>query len=106
MEPGEYFLEPTPIHANIGRSTVRILVRHTGDRPVQVGSHFHFHEVNSALEFDRARARGMRLNIPAGTAVRFEPGETKEVELTAFAGARVVFGFRGLVNGPLEEDRP
>ncbi len=103
--PGEYFLEPAPVHANAGRRTIRLLVRHTGDRPVQVGSHFHFFEVNRTLEFDRAAARGMRLNIPAGTAVRFEPGETKEVELTDYAGARIARGFRGLVNGPLEDDR-
>ncbi len=105
MEPGEYFLEQTLIRANAGRRTALVLVRNNGDRPVQVGSHFHFFEVNRALEFDRAAARGMRLNVPAGTAVRFEPGETKEVELTDYAGTRVVRGFRALVNGPLEEDR-
>ncbi|HKS81485.1 MAG TPA: urease subunit beta [Candidatus Acidoferrales bacterium] len=104
MKPGEYLLdEPSgPIHANAGRKTLRLLVRNTGDRPVQVGSHFHFFEVNKGLEFARAQAYGMRLNIPAGTAVRFEPGEEKEVELTPFAGRRVVHGFSGLVDGPLD----
>src|SRR5438128_1415604 len=105
MKPGEYLLhnEAGPIEANAGRKTVRVLVRHTGDRPVQVGSHFHFFEVNVALEFDRKSAYGMRLNIAAGTAVRFEPGEEKEVELVALAGSRVVHGHRGLVNGRLEK---
>jgi urease beta subunit len=80
-----------------------VLVRHTGDRPVQVGSHYHFFEVNPALEFDRAAAYGFRLNVPAGTAVRFEPGEEKEVALVEFGGARRVFGHRGLVNGALDD---
>lgn len=104
MKPGEYLLDEAsgPIHANAGRKTLRLLVRNTGDRPVQVGSHFHFFEVNQGLEFDRAQAFGMRLNIPAGTAVRFEPGEEKEIELTPFAGRRVVHGFSGLVDGPLD----
>ena len=104
MEPGEYLLESGHIVANAGRRTVRAIVKHTGDRPVQVGSHYHFHEVNNALVFDRAAAYGMRLNIPAGTAVRFEPGEEKEVELVEFAGARVVFGHQGKVNGPLRKE--
>jgi urease beta subunit len=95
MKPGEYFLEPEPILANTGRKTARLVVRHTGDRPVQVGSHYHFFEVNDALDFDRTAARGMRLNIPAGTSVRFEPGEEKEVELTEFAGERVILGHKG-----------
>jgi urease beta subunit len=105
MKPGEYFLDETAgaIRANVGRPVTRVVVRHTGDRPVQVGSHFHFFEVNRALEFGRAAAYGRRLNIPAGTAVRFEPGEEKQVELVPFAGGRVVHGFRGLVNGPLKE---
>lgn len=104
MKPGEYLLDESsgPIRANEGRKTARLLVRNTGDRPVQVGSHFHFFEVNRGLEFDRAQAYGMRLNIPAGTAVRFEPGEEKEIELTPFAGRRVVHGFSGLVGGPLD----
>lgn len=104
MKPGEYLLdEPSgPIRANEGRKTLRLLVRNTGDRPVQAGSHFHFFEVNKGLEFDRAQSFGMRLNIPAGTAVRFEPGEEKEIELTPFAGKRVVHGFSGLVDGPLD----
>ncbi len=95
MKPGEYLLETEPILANAGRKTTRIVVKHTGDRPVQVGSHYHFFEVNDALDFDRAAARGMRLNIPAGTSVRFEPGEEKEVELTEFAGERVLLGHKG-----------
>src|SRR5271157_5202848 len=101
MNPGEYFLESGAITANAGRRTARVLVKNSGDRPVQVGSHYHFFEVNRALEFDRAAAYGMRLNVAAGTAVRFEPGEEKEVELTEFGGARVIHGFNGLVGGPL-----
>jgi urease beta subunit len=104
MTPGEYFLDEAagPIQANVGRKALRVLVRNTGDRPVQVGSHFHFFEVNASLELDRAQAYGMRLNIPAGTAVRFEPGEEKEVELTDFAGRRIVQGFSVLVDGSLD----
>jgi len=102
MEPGEYFLESVAITANAGRRTARVLVKNTGDRPVQVGSHYHFFEVNTALHFDRRAAYGMRLNVAAGTAVRFEPGEEKEVELTEFGGARVIHGFLGAVGGPLE----
>ena len=98
MKPGEYFLEQVPIEANEGRKTDKVVVRHTGDRPVQVGSHYHFFEVNEALHFDRDAARGMRLNIPAGTSVRFEPGEEKEVHLVEFAGARVVLGHKGRGN--------
>ncbi len=96
--PGEYFLESAAIEANVGRRTSNLIVRHTGDRPVQVGSHYHFFEVNSALEFDRDAARGMHLNIPAGTSVRFEPGEEKQVHLTEFAGQRVVLGHHGRGN--------
>jgi len=105
MKPGEYLLDEAAgeIQANVGRATVKLLVQHTGDRPIQVGSHFHFFEVNSALTFVRANAYGMRLNIPAGTAVRFEPGEEKEVSLVAFAGARLVYGHNGKVNGPLDQ---
>jgi len=101
MKPGEYFLESAAITANAGRRTARLLVKNAGDRPVQVGSHYHFFEVNTGLEFDRAAAYGMRLNIAAGTAVRFEPGEEKEVELTEFGGARIIHGFLGAVGGPL-----
>jgi urease subunit beta len=103
MKPGEYFLDETagPIQANAGRRTLRVLVKNTGDRPIQVGSHYHFFEVNRALAFERASGYGMRLNIPAGTAVRFEPGDEKEVELTELAGQRVVHGLNGLVGGPL-----
>ena len=99
MIPGEYFVLATDIECNTGRATVIITVVNTGDRPVQVGSHFHFFEVNRQMEFDRAKAFGMRLNIPAGTAVRFEPGEEKEVELVAFGGNRNAFGINNLVNG-------
>lgn len=95
MEPGEYFLEPSPIQANAGRRTATVIVKQTGDRPVQVGSHYHFYEVNDALKFDRAAARGMRLNIPAGTSVRFEPGDEKEVTLVEFAGEKLVLGHKG-----------
>jgi urease subunit beta len=103
MKPGEYLLNDAAgdIQANAGRKTATVLVKHTGDRPVQVGSHFHFFEVNHALQFDRQAAYGMRLNIPAGTAVRFEPGEEKEVTLVAIGGARVVYGHNGKVNGSL-----
>ena len=96
MKPGEYFLEDHAIPANAARRTTKVSVRQTGDRPVQVGSHYHFYEVNDALDFDRDAARGMRLNIPAGTSVRFEPGEEKEVELVEFGGARVILGHRNL----------
>jgi urease subunit beta len=98
MKPGEYFLEAGAIEANVGRRTVTLVVRHTGDRPVQVGSHYHFFEVNDALDFDRKAARGMRLNIAAGTSVRFEPGEEKEVHLVEFAGERLLLGHKGRGN--------
>jgi len=98
MTPGEYLLEEPAIEANVGRRTITIAVRHTGDRPVQIGSHYHFFEVNKALRFGRAQARGMRLNIAAGTSVRFEPGEEKEVELVEFAGERRIFGHQGKGN--------
>lgn len=101
MIPGEYFLAESPIIANVGRKTIKMLVSNTGDRPIQVGSHTHFFEVNKAMSFPRNKAYGYRLNIPAGTSVRFEPGETKHVELTEYGGKRVVYGFSGLVNGPL-----
>ena len=105
MNPGEYLLDESagPILANAGRNTLRLLVRNTGDRPVQVGSHYHFFETNRALSFNRSAAFGMRLNIPAGTAVRFEPGEEKDVELTEFGGARVIHGGNGLVGGAIAD---
>jgi urease beta subunit len=102
MIPGEYFLKNEPIEANAGRATTRVSVTNRGDRPIQVGSHCHFFEVNRALSFDRQAAYGMRLNIPAGTAVRFEPGDTKEIELVALGGTRTVYGINGLVNGKLQ----
>jgi urease beta subunit len=103
MNPGEYFLEADEIAINLGRRTARVMVRQTGDRPIQVGSHYHFYEVNRALDFDRDAAYGMHLDIPAGTSMRFEPGESKPVDLVEFAGARAVFGHQGLVNGGLKE---
>ncbi|MBC6476832.1 MAG: urease subunit beta [Hormoscilla sp. GM7CHS1pb] len=102
MIPGEMIVEAGEIELNAGRTRVRMRVASTGDRPIQVGSHFHFYEVNAALEFDREGARGMRLNIPAGTAVRFEPGDDREVELVPFVGTREVYGFNGKINGALE----
>jgi urease subunit beta len=102
MIPGELMAADGDLELNAGRATVRVTVANTGDRPIQVGSHFHFHETNEALEFDRAAARGFRLNIAAGTAVRFEPGQRREVELVALAGDRIVFGFNGKVMGPLD----
>lgn len=103
MQPGEYLLNEAlgEIEINSGRKMAKILVKHTGDRPVQIGSHFHFFEVNQALTFDRLIAYGMRLNIPAGTAARFEPGEEREVNLVAFGGLRRIYGHTGAVNGPL-----
>ena len=103
MIPGEirHPVDAPPIQANLGLAEIRLAVSNTGDRPVQVGSHFHFYEVNSALSFDRARALGFRLNIPAGSAIRFEPGETKEVALVAPAGKREVYGLNNKVNGRL-----
>src|SRR5437588_175241 len=105
MKPGEYLLNEAAgnIEANVGRAVAQVLVRHTGDRPIQVGSHYHFFEVNSTLQFDRQAAFGMRLNIAAGTAVRFEPGEEKEVSLVTLGGARAVYGHNGRVNGPLDQ---
>jgi urease subunit beta len=100
--PGEIFAQEGEIELNAGRSTISLTVANTGDRPIQVGSHYHFAETNAALAFDRAAARGFRLNIAAGTAVRFEPGQERSVELVAFAGERVVYGFTGAVMGPLE----
>jgi urease subunit beta len=102
MIPGEYFVGTKDIECNVGRETVIIAVANTGDRPIQVGSHFHFFEVNRQMEFDREKAFGMRLNIAAGTAVRFEPGEEKSVELVAFGGNRKVFSINNLVNGRVD----
>ena len=101
MIPGEYFLEDGDIDLNEGRGTITLTVANTGDRPIQVGSHYHFYETNGALSFDREKARGYRLNIPAGTAVRFEPGQEREVELVAYAGERVVYGFNTKIMGPV-----
>src|SRR6267378_4517111 len=103
MLPGEYFFDGPPLELNAGRPTVILEVNNTGDRPVQVGSHFHFFEVNKALVFDREKAYGMRLDLPAGTAVRFEPGDIKEVRLIPLAGQRVVYGFNSLVKGHLDD---
>lgn len=103
MIPGEIQVAEGPITLNAGRATVQLTVENTGDRPVQVGSHYHFAETNPALSFDRATARGFRLNIAAGTAVRFEPGQSRTVELVAYAGLRNVYGFRGDVMGALNQ---
>ncbi len=102
MIPGEYFIKEGEITLNEGRESITLKVRNEGDRPIQVGSHFHFYETNPALSFDRQKAYGMRLDIPAGTAVRFEPGQERTVELIPYAGARRVFGFRAQVMGALD----
>ena len=101
MIPGQLFPAAGDIELNAGRETVTLTVANTGDRPIQVGSHYHFFETNNALQFERDQARGFRLNIPAGTAVRFEPGQTREVELVALAGTREVYGFQGKIMGAL-----
>lgn len=106
MIPGELFTPEGEIEINKGRETLLIMVKNSGDRPVQVGSHYHFYEVNPALNFDRAASRGQRLNIVSGTAVRFEPGQEREVELVAYAGRRKVYGFRGEIMGSLDEEEP
>jgi urease subunit beta len=103
MIPGEFLIRSGDIEINKGRKTVTLTVANTGDRPIQVGSHYHFFETNPALKFERKKARGMRLNIPAGTAVRFEPGQTREVTLVALGGKRSVYGFRGEVMGRLQK---
>jgi len=102
MIPGELFVDDGEVELNRGRATISLSVANTGDRPVQVGSHYHFAETNAALAFDRAAARGFRLNIAAGTAVRFEPGQARRVELVALGGDRIVYGFTGAVMGPLD----
>ena len=99
--PGEYFISDRPVVANAGRKTARVKVSNTGNRPIQVGSHTHFFEVNKTLLFPRAKVYGMHLNIPAGTSLRFEPGDMREVELVEYGGKKIVFGFSGLVNGRL-----
>lgn len=104
MIPGEILPAEGDIVLNAGRPVLRLTVANRGDRPIQVGSHYHFHEVNPALAFDRAAARGMRLDIPAGTATRFEPGQTREVALIPLLGDRIVHGFRGVVMGPLDPE--
>ena len=106
MIPGELFVKDGVVELNAGRATVIVEVANTGDRPIQVGSHYHFAETNSALAFDRVAARGHRLNIAAGTAVRFEPGQSRTVELVALAGDRIVYGFSGAVMGPLDAKAP
>ena len=103
MIPGEYFIKNGAIELNKGRQTVTLSVSNSGDRPIQVGSHYHFFETNPALKFDRKKARGMRLDIAAGTAVRFEPGQTREVKLVALAGTRTVYGFRQEIMGRLKK---
>lgn len=105
MVPGEYFLRDDPIEVNEGRARVQVRVENTGDRPIQVGSHTHFFEVNRALRFPRTAAYGHRLDIPAGTSLRFEPGEARDVTLVPFAGSHTVFGMSALVNGPLDGRR-
>lgn len=102
MIPGEVITEEGDIELNVGRGTLKLSVANTGDRPIQVGSHFHFYEANDALQFDRAATKGFRLNIAAGTAVRFEPGQHREVELVALTGKREVYGFAGRVMGKLD----
>ena len=103
MIPGEYEIQKGELVLNEGREKVKLSVANLGDRPIQVGSHYHFFETNSALEFDREASYGVRLNIPAGTAVRFEPGQTREIELVAYSGSREVYGFNAKVMGPLEK---
>lgn len=104
MIPGEYILAEGKIECNVGREITKIAVTNTGDRPVQIGSHFHFFEVNRKMQFEREKAFGKRLNIAAGTAVRFEPGEEKEVELVSFGGDKKIFGFSNLVDGDISEE--
>lgn len=101
MIPGEIITPTGEIELNVGRTTTKLIVANTGDRPIQIGSHFHFYEVNTALKFDRGKARGMRLDIPAGTAVRFEPGDEKEITLIPLVGSRQIYGFNNKINGNL-----
>lgn len=104
MIPGEVFTPDTDIEMNVGRQKIKMRVSNLGDRPIQIGSHFHFFEANDALQFDRAMARGYRLNVAAGTAVRFEPGQSREIELVALSGKREVYGFAGRVMGKLDDE--
>lgn len=101
MIPGEYILQKDDVELNKNRRTIQIEVANTGDRPVQIGSHYHFYEVNDALHFDRISTKGMRLNIPAGTAIRFEPGQIRQVELVEYAGLKTVYGFQGRIMGKI-----
>lgn len=103
MIPGEMIVQPGEIELNAGRATIELQVANTGDRPIQIGSHFHFLEVNPALEFNREQARRIRLDIPAGTAVRFEPGDEREISLVPLAGSRQIYGFNNTINGKLDE---
>ena len=103
MIPGEIFTDGADHKLNTGRRTVKLVVKNASDRPIQVGSHYHFAETNAALDFDRSAARGMRLNIASGMAVRFEPGQQRSIELVDFAGSRIIYGFRGLTNGSVDE---
>lgn len=103
MIPGEYFLSSNPILANVGKKTIKINVKNTGDRPIQIGSHTHFFETNKALMFQRHKTFGYHLNIPSGTSLRFEPGDSRIIELTEFGGKKIVFGFNSLVNGKLSK---
>ncbi len=103
MVPGEYFFDGPDLELNAGRSVVTLKVTNTGDRPIQIGAHYHFFEVNKALVFDRVKAYGTRLDLPSGTSVRFEPGDSKEVRLIPYGGRRVVFGFNALVSGRLDD---
>ena len=105
MIPGEYFLSKNPILANLGKKTIKINVTNTGDRPIQVGSHTHFFETNKALMFQRRKTFGFHLNIPSGTSLRFEPGDSRIVQLTEYGGKKIVFGFNGLVNGKLSNNQ-
>jgi len=103
MVPGELLIDAGEIELNAGKQTVQLRVTNSGDRPIQVGSHFHFYEVNAALQFDREQVKGMRLDIPAGTAVRFEPGDERQVTLVPFSGSREVYGFNAKIEGPLDQ---
>ncbi len=105
MIPGEYFLSKSPILANVGKKTIKINVKNTGDRPIQVGSHTHFFETNKYLSFQRNKTFGFHLNIPSGTSLRFEPGDSRIVELTEYGGKKIVFGFNSLVNGKLTSNQ-
>lgn len=106
VKAGEWIISDQPVEINAGRRTVRMTVRNTGDRAIQIGSHFHFFEVNRALDFDRPRAMGMHLNVPAGASIRFEPGDEKEVDLVEYGGMKRVIGFNGLVNGSVQAKWP